>query len=191
MPRQFDGIALGSIAAGTLLAYAGIRNVSIPAAVQGIIQGKSPQRLAGKGPNAIQQVTQTETPAGTTAIPPSPELPGGTVGGTFTAAQIASLWTDKGGDPATAGFAAQVAMSESGGRAAVTSSNPDGGTNVGLYQLDTPGGVGGGHSIQELQDPGLNTQITILATKNGRDWSSWSDPVVNALPGRQYTPGGQ
>ena len=183
MARQFDGIALGSITIGMLLAYAGIRNVSIPAAVQGIVQGKSPQRLAGTGGHGIQ-------PAGTTTISPSSELPGGTAGGTFTAAQVAQLWTDNGGDPRTAGFAAQVAMSESTGSASVTSGNPDGGTNVGLFQLDTPGGVGAGHTVQQLQDPGLNTQITIMATRNGTDWSSWSDPVVNGLPGRQYTPGG-
>lgn len=183
MARQFDGIALGSITVGVLLAYAGIRNVSIPAAVQGIIQGKSPQRLAGKGPNTI-------TPSGVTAVPPGPELPGGTTGGTYTAAQIAQLWTSNGGDPATAGFAARVAISESSGSASVTSGNPDGGTNVGLFQLDTPGGVGAGHTIAELQDANLNTQITIMATRNGTDWSEWSDPVVNALPGHQYTPGG-
>lgn len=190
MARQFDGIALGSISVGVILAYAGIRNVSIPGAVQGIIQGKSPQRLAGTGGHPISQVQQTTTPAGTTTIAPSPELPGGTVGGTFTEAQVAQLWTSNGGGQATAGFAAKVAMAESGGQAAVTSGNPDGGTNVGLFQLDTPGGVGAGHSVAQLQDPNLNTQITIMATRNGTDWSSWSDPVVNALPGRQYTPGG-
>ena len=183
MARQFDGIALGSVSIGILLAYAGIKNISIPAAVQGIIQGKNPQRLAGTGGQAVQ-------PAGTTAVAPSSELPGGTAGGTFTAAQIASLWTSNGGDPATAGFAARVAMAESSGEAAITSGNPDGGTNVGLFQLDTPGGVGAGHTIAQLQDPNLNTQITIMATRNGTDWSEWSDPVVNALPGRQYTPGG-
>ena len=177
MATQFDGIALGSLAVGTLLVYAGVKNISIPAAVQGIIQGKSPQRLA------------PILPAGTTAVSPSPELPGGTVGGTFTAGQIAQLWTSNGGDPATAGFASQVAMSESSGSASVTSANPDGGTNVGLVQLDTKG-VGSGHTVQELQDPNLNTQITIMATRNGRDWSEWSDPVVNGLPGHQYTPGG-
>jgi hypothetical protein len=66
------------------------------------------------------------------------------------------------------------AWAESSGQAAVTSPNPDGGTNVGIFQLDTRG-VGAGHSIAELSDPLTNAQITVKATSDGKNWGSWAD----------------
>jgi hypothetical protein len=88
--------------------------------------------------------------------------------------QIVALWIAQGGSTATAAMAAAHAWAESSGRTGVTSSNPDGGTNVGLYQLDT-NGVGAGHSVSELQDPILNTQLAIKGSNNGNDWSAWPD----------------
>lgn len=55
--------------------------------------------------------------------------------------------------------AVAVALAESTGDAGATSKNPDGGTNVGLFQLDTPGGKGAGYSVAQLQDPGLNARV--------------------------------
>jgi hypothetical protein len=66
-------------------------------------------------------------------------------------------------------------MQESSGNAAVTSSNPDGGVNVGLWQLDTRG-KGAGYSVAQLQDPNTNARVTVFATRNGRDWSAWATP---------------
>lgn len=97
----------------------------------------------------------------------------------FTPSQVGQLWESVGGDPGQTSFAVGVVQAESGGDATVTSSNPDGGTNVGLYQLDTKG-VGAGHSVAELQDPVTNTQITVLATANGTNWSEWADPWISA-----------
>ncbi len=57
----------------------------------------------------------------------------------------------------------------------VTSSNPDGGTNVGLWQLGTEG-VGAGYSVSELQNALTNARITVRATRNGTDWSQWATP---------------
>jgi len=68
--------------------------------------------------------------------------------------------------------AAAVAMQESSGRTGVTSPNPDGGTNVGLWQLDTKG-VGAGHTVEQLQDPATNARITIMGSANGTNWSHW------------------
>jgi Lysozyme like domain len=95
----------------------------------------------------------------------------------FTVAQLQSLWTANGGSSATSFIAAQVALAESSGNAKATSSNPDGGTNVGLWQLDTRG-VGAGYTIAQLQDPGTNAKITVMHTANGTNWSEWADPVV-------------
>ena len=58
----------------------------------------------------------------------------------FSYAQLEGLWVNAGGDPAKAPVAAAVGEAESSGSATAQSSNPDGGTNVGIWQLDTPGG---------------------------------------------------
>jgi hypothetical protein len=93
-------------------------------------------------------------------------------GGTLSKSQIVSLWTANGGAASTANVAAAVAMQESSGRTGVTSHNPDGGTNVGLWQLDTKG-VGAGHTVAQLQDANTNAQITIMHSANGTKWSAW------------------
>ena len=63
---------------------------------------------------------------------------------TLTVVQLYALARKAGLSPANAVTAAAVAMAESSGRSWVTSANPDGGTNVGPWQLDTPGGGGAG-----------------------------------------------
>lgn len=110
------------------------------------------------------------------------ETPGELGGTTFSGGSglwthdgLVKLWGQAGGSAATANNAACHGMQESSGRASVTSSNPDGGTNVGLWQLDTRG-VGAGHTVAQLQDPLTNARLTVHATKNGRDWSSWATP---------------
>jgi hypothetical protein len=94
---------------------------------------------------------------------------------TFSMAQLVALWIKAGGSLSSAPSAVAHAWAESSGRAGVTSPNPDGGTNVGLWQLDTPGGVGAGHTVAQLQDPLTNAQITVKATNDGRDWGEWAD----------------
>jgi hypothetical protein len=96
---------------------------------------------------------------------------------TIDKAQIMALWTSNGGNPATANTAAAHALAESSGRTWITSPNPDGGINVGLWQLDTKG-EGAGYTIAQLQDPATNARITVLKTSNGTNWSHWSaDPT--------------
>jgi Lysozyme like domain len=92
----------------------------------------------------------------------------------FSMTQLVALWIKAGGPLSTAPAAVAHAWSESTGDAAVTSDNPDGGTNVGLWQLDTRG-VGSGHSVAELQQPLTNAQITVKATNGGRNWGEWAD----------------
>jgi len=98
---------------------------------------------------------------------------GGPVSGAYSHAQLEQLWNANGGQPAAANVAAAVALAESSGRAAVTSPNPDGGVNVGLWQLDTRG-KGAGHSVAQLQDPATNARLTVLGSANGTDWSAWA-----------------
>lgn len=52
-----DGLALGAIATGTLLAYAGLKGKSVLSTVQSVISGKPPS--SAESANTIVQVTQT------------------------------------------------------------------------------------------------------------------------------------
>jgi hypothetical protein len=102
-------------------------------------------------------------------------MPADTTGSSaLTNAEIIALWIYEGGSINTAGVALARALSESSGQPNATSANPDGGTNIGLYQLDTKG-VGAGHTEAELANPYTNTRITVAATNGGTDWSEWAD----------------
>ncbi len=94
---------------------------------------------------------------------------------TASTKSLDALWLKAGGSQSSAQNAACHAMQESSGSATVTSSNPDGGTNVGVFQLDTKG-VGAGYSVAQLSNALTNAQITVKATKDGQDWSSWATP---------------
>lgn len=91
----------------------------------------------------------------------------------YTYAQLEQIWINNGGSKATAPVAAAIAEAESSGNSAATSSNPDGGTNAGLWQLDTKG-VGAGYSVAQLQDPNLNATVAVNGSSGGTDWSDWA-----------------
>lgn len=140
--------------------------------VKAVLTGKPipvPDRSAGEA--AITSIVGSAQGQGkvTTIVPDGGSSPSG---GTLTKEQIKTLWTSNGGSASTANVAAAVAMQESSGRTGVTSPNPDGGTNVGLWQLDTKG-VGAGHTVAQLQDPATNARITIMGSANGTNWSHW------------------
>ncbi|HEY1699193.1 MAG TPA: hypothetical protein VGG75_05680 [Trebonia sp.] len=177
-----NGLALSAVAAGSLFAYAGISGKSILGTLGALIKGQPPGQAATLNP------ITAPSDGGTDEELPGRPLAGTSPSGTLSQSQIEQLWQANGGAAGTAAFAARVAMSESSGRTAVTSSNRDGGTNVGLWQLDTKG-VGSGYTVAELQEANLNAQITIMATDNGQDWQEWGDPVTASV-GYHYTPGG-
>ena len=170
------GVAVAAGTTGIILIWSGVENRTVLSTVRSLIAGKQPS------PGAPQASTAPATAGGGGL---AENIPAGA--GSYNQTALQKLWTDNGGPGDTAGFAAQVAMAESGGSSTVTSANPDGGTNVGIFQLDTKG-VGSGYTIKELQDPNLNTQITVMATHGGTDWSEWGDPVTAAV-GYHYTPG--
>jgi hypothetical protein len=93
---------------------------------------------------------------------------------TLSVPELYALARRAGLSPANAVTAAAIAEAESSGRSWVTSPNPDGGTNVGPWQLDTPGGGGAGYTVEELQNPWTNAQAMAKASKNGTDWSTWA-----------------
>jgi hypothetical protein len=101
-------------------------------------------------------------------------------------AQIIALWLNQGGQLSSATQAVARALSESSGSTTVTSANPDGGTNVGLYQLDTKG-VGAGKTVAQLQDPYTNTKLTVDYTNNGQNWGAWDDNYLAFLDQAQQS----
>ena len=156
---------LVAVGVGALFVYAGIRGYSILKAAQNLIRGT--------GPNTGQKASLLTTGTVTTATGPGVANP---TAGTWSHGGLMNLWIMNGGSRATANNAACHAIQESSGNASVTSRNPDGGTNVGLWQLDTPGGAGHGFSIAQLQNPNTNARVAIRASKNGTDWSAWATP---------------
>lgn len=168
---------VATIGVGVLFFYGSLKGISPLKALGAMITGKSP----GTAPKSygISQGTVTAN-SGSSGV--------STGSASYTGSALQTLWTSNGGAKDTAAIAEAIAQAESGGSATVTSSNPDGGTNVGIFQLDTLG-VGAGHTVAELQNANLNAQITIFATKNGTDWTEWGDPVADALPNHYYEPG--
>ena len=97
----------------------------------------------------------------------------------YTYAQLEQLWIDNGGSAATAPIAAAIAEAESSGNSAASSPNPDGGVNIGLWQLDT-NGKGAGLTAAQLQDPTVNAAAAVTGSKGGTDWSAWETYVNGA-----------
>ena len=146
--------------------------------VKAVLTGKPVPVPSGQTPaSAVAAEIEAQT-AQTALTGPGAAGAAPAVSGAYTTNTLGALWTSQGGSSSTAFEAANVAMAESAGNAAATSSNPDGGTNVGLWQLDTKG-VGAGYTVAQLQDPATNARITIMATANGTNWSQWADAVVS------------
>jgi hypothetical protein len=167
MATRINGIALGALGTGSLFAYAGIKGYSVPHAIQALITGKAPSTGG--------QASPVGTPGGGGGGVQTPTGPGSVnpTAGTWTHSGLVGLWQMAGGSASSANNAACHAIQESSGNASVTSPNPKGGTNVGLWQLDTQG-AGAGHTVGELQNPLTNARITVQATHDGQDWSQWS-----------------
>jgi hypothetical protein len=169
LPVKATYLALA--AGGIILVWSGLKGKSFSSVLRNVVSGQNP--ASAQTTAAIYGSGGTDVPAGSAAYSSSNALQ--------------KLWTSNGGPKNTAAFAAAVAIAESGGRADAVSSNPDGGTNVGIWQLDTRG-VGAGYSVDQLKNANLNARITIAATKGGQDWSDWGDPVTQQV-GYHYTPG--
>jgi hypothetical protein len=152
--------------------------------VKAVLQGQPLPVPAGQEPAATIASDIENAPGGTADAGAAATGPGVAAGGpapavsgTYSLTDLEALWTSQGGSGQTSFAAANVALAESGGRPAVTSSNPDGGTNVGLWQLDTKG-VGAGYTVAQLSDPATNCRITVMHTANGTSWAQWADAVV-------------
>jgi hypothetical protein len=195
MPGRVNGFSLAYTAIGGVVLWSGIKGTSLSATFKGLLSGQAPGTDTEPISDALTATAAvlstsslTDTAAGSSseAQQAAGLAPSGSA--TYTGTGLQSLWTSNGGAKDTAAIAAAIGQAESSGNAAVTSANPNGGTNVGIWQLDTTG-VGSGYSVAELQNANTNARVTIMATRNGVDWTDWGDPVADALPGHQYTPG--
>lgn len=165
-----NAVAFGALAIGGLFIYSAVTNKRVLSATQKLVQGQNPATAA-----ANPQVITAGAAAGGSGTVTTGAVPSGGKG-TLTHAALMALWISAGGSPSKANNAACHAIQESGGRPLVTSPNPDGGTNVGLWQLDTPGGKGAGYSIAQLQNPYTNARVAVKGSSNGTDWSAWATP---------------
>ena len=177
-------IPVALVMIGGYLAWFGIhywrRDVTWPTdPVKAVLQGK-PVPAPGSAPAATTAILTADIGA----LQPDAGGSGGggsggQSGGTQTHTQLEALWTANGGSAATANVAAAIAQAESSGDAKATSPNPDGGTNVGLWQLDTKG-KGAGFTVAQLQDPNTNAHVAIMGSANGTDWSAWATWATGA-----------
>lgn len=95
-------------------------------------------------------------------------------GKAYTIPQLYALARKAGFSMQKAVECAAIAMAESSGIPDNTSPNPDGGTNAGLMQLDTPHGLGAGYTVEQLKDPATNMAVAFKTSNGGNDWSKWS-----------------
>lgn len=162
------GAYLALTGAGALLVWSGLKGKAWSATLRDVLQGQKPQTTATAYTIQGSAATGGNLAPGATGAAPN-------VKGFWNQATLMALWVSQGGSPSTARNAACHGMQESSGNARITSPNPDGGVNVGLWQLDTRG-VGSGYSVAQLQNPVTNARITVRATRNGQDWSEWATP---------------
>lgn len=84
-------------------------------------------------------------------------------------------------------LAVATAEAESSGNTDAVSSNPNGGYNVGLMQLNTRGG-GAGYSVAELKDPATNMRVAhAVWQRDGqsftKEWETWHNGKVTQAAG--------
>lgn len=168
--KGLNGPGLAMMAVGSVFAYAAIKGFSVLQALQSLVTGKSPALLSQTAGIGTPTASLGSSVAGNT-----PGAVSNPTAGQWTHDGLMKLWQSAGGSAGTANNAACHAIQESSGNASVTSPNPDGGTNVGLWQLDTKG-VGAGHTVAQLQNPTLNAMIAVRGSRNGTDWSQWATP---------------
>lgn len=157
---------------GAILFWSGVKGHKWSTVLRDLIAGKQIGSPNLPITSASNLTTQQQQNIGNPAINYGY---GSSSGGVWNQASLQGLWIAAGGSSSTARNAACHAMQESSGNARITSSNPDGGENVGLWQLDTKG-VGSGYTVAQLMNPWTNARITVRATNNGRDWSEWATP---------------
>ncbi len=119
---------------------------------------------------------------------------GASPGGAMSAAMVAALWDQMGGNPGAAANMARIAYAESGDDPSrVQSGMPPGLTGYGLYQITPTSGITQGGAFGNLLNAANNTRAAI-SLFNGSGYLPWAaDPVASALvaSGLTYARGGK
>lgn len=157
------------LGSGVLFAWSALSGKSWSGALKNLIKGQSP---ASAGTTQSIAATPLNAVAGYGyGIGSGSAAP--TVKGIFTNSELQALWVAAGGNSGKAAIAACIASHESSGNPFAESPNPDGGINVGLWQLDTKG-VGSGLTVGQLKVPIINARRAVQGSANGTNWSHWS-----------------
>jgi hypothetical protein len=85
----------------------------------------------------------------------------------LTYGDVENTWIQAGGNPQAAAMAAAIADASSGLNPAITRTNPDGTTSVGLWLIPKNGTPPGS------TDPVANGRAAVQLSGNGTDWSQW------------------
>jgi Lysozyme like domain len=165
------GLYAAEVLAGFVLAWSGIKGDTLQTTLTDLLKGVNPAKVTEATPTIglASDSTTASSSTGSGTLPPALA----NASGDYSNAQLQSIWKLAGGASGKAAVAACIAQHESSGNAKVTSSNPDGGINVGLWQLDTKG-KGAGYTVAQLQNPLTNAKVAIKGSSNGTDWSAWS-----------------
>lgn len=163
-----DGKGVAFTTAGFVVLWSGVKGQTLKGTLTSFLKGQNPAAASESAPT-VGVDTSTTPAASTDTSGTAPDV----TGGAYSSAQLEQLWKSCGGNPDTASVAACIAMHESSGNPDAESSNPDGGTNVGLWQLDTRG-VGSGYTVAELMNATTNCHVTIMGSANGTNWSEWA-----------------
>lgn len=87
--------------------------------------------------------------------------------GTYTYAQLMSLWIQAGGSKLNAAMAAAIAMAESGGNPNSTDDDSNGTADRGLWQINST------HGSLSSYDPLTNARAAVQLSNNGTTWRPW------------------
>lgn len=160
-----NGPAVAAAGVGVLFVWSGIKGAKVTDSLRSVLAGQQPKTGSALPISAPGGTTSTGGPASASV--------GAVIGGQYSNSQLQSLWIMAGGSPSKAAVAACIADHESSGQPGVTSANPDGGENVGLWQLDTKG-KGAGYTVAQLQNALTNARAAVAGSSNGTDWSAWA-----------------
>lgn len=175
-----SGVALGSVAVGSILVFAGFKGYSIPATVQDVITGKSPLKQSQVTAITTTDIGSTDTSGGTQGTPVSGN---GSVGPRKAYLALRS-----------AGFSQSAAIMmtaiggvESGWNTLALNNNPaTGDLSVGVWQINYFGGLAASRtplfgSWQDLLHGGLQKQANAAFTlyKQAGGFGPWEPDITS------------
>ena len=193
MARKIDGTALGEIFAGSLFFYAGLKGISVPHALQAIVQGKNPQTV--KPTQTISTEVPTGPPGGPVTGLGNVPVPSSSSQKAWASAQLVAV----GALPTSANIDSLAAWANR--ESPWNASPPDGAeyTHNPLNTTDQTGAVGEVNSVNVAIYPDWATGIAATAAtlagypdilarlRSGQGLCGWSSPELSTWSGGGYS----